>query len=469
MTTRTFESTESTPTEQGIDPAGIARFLDAVEADPGIEPHGLIVQRHGRRVAEGYWRPHDAGRRRLLYSLSKTFTGTALGLQLGEGRLTLDDLVSDHLPEAFEGADAGLRGLRIRHIASMASGHNRETLQEAYARDPEDAVRGFLRIPPDAAPGTLFAYNQPPVIALATILQKLAGQRLVDYLRPRLFEPLGIGDVRWRQLRPGLDFGFTGLYASLDAVARLGQLYLDDGVWHGRRLLPEGWVRQASAVQVTNTQNPDPDWRQGYGFQLWRSRHGYRGDGAFGQYMVVLPRVDALIAMVSCTANMQRVLDLMWTHLLPAMTDDAGVATDADGALRERLLSLRLPTARARLGGHPPRPMNGLFTAAPQDANSHRTITSIALDGNVMTVREDDRAVRVPLSLDWTQDEGQSIAASATRLNDDRIAVDLVMLDTPHRLEVTLRPATRTFETHWPVLPIFGAGIDKRIASMRAP
>lgn len=113
--------------------------------------------------------------------------------------------------------------------------------------------------------------------------------------------------------------------------------------------------------------------------------------------------------------------------------------------------------------------MNGLFTAAPQDANSHRTITSIALDGNVMTVREDDRAVRVPLSLDWTQDEGQSIAASATRLNDDRIAVDLVMLDTPHRLEVTLRPATRTFETHWPVLPIFGAGIDKRIASMRAP
>ena len=127
------------------------------------------------------------------------------------------------------------------------------------------------------------------MIALATILQRLAGQRLVDYLRSRLFDPLGIGEVRSQQMRPGFDFGFTGIYTNLDAVARLGQLYLDDGVWNGHRLLPEGWVSQASRVQVANPANTEPDWQQGYGFQLWRSRHGYRGDGAFGQYMVVLP------------------------------------------------------------------------------------------------------------------------------------------------------------------------------------
>lgn len=461
----------STPSEQGIDPAGIAGFLDAIEADPAIEPHGLIVHRHGRRVAEGYWRPHDAGRRRLLYSLSKTFTGTALGLQLGEGRLTLDDLVSDLLPEAFAGADAGLRGLRIRHIASMASGHDRETLQEAYARDREDPVRGFLRIPPAAAPGTLFAYNQPPVIALATILQKFAGERLVDYLRPRLFEPLGMGDVRWRQLRPGLDLGFTGVYATLDAVARLGQLYLDDGVCAGRRILPEGWVRQASSVQVENrqSQNPDPDWRAGYGFQLWRSRHGYRGDGASGQFMVVLPEVEAVIAMVSCTANMQRVLDLMWTHLLPSMTDAVGTAGEADRALRERLAALCQPTANERLGGGAPNPVRGRLSPAPHGANSHRTIASIALDGDVMSLHEDGQTLRVPLSVAWSRTGEDAIAASATQLADGRIVVDLAMLETPHRLEITLRPATQTFETHWPVLPIFGAGIDAHVSSMRAP
>ena len=115
--------------------------------------------------------------------------------------------------------------------------------------------------------------------------------------------------------------GFSGVHTNLDAVARLGQLYLDDGVWDGRRLLPDGWVADASAVQIANPQREEPDWRQGYGFQLWMSRHGYRGDGAFGQYMVVLPEHDAVVAMFSCVEDMQAVLDLMWEHLLPAMGD----------------------------------------------------------------------------------------------------------------------------------------------------
>ena len=153
----------SSPSEQGVDPRGVAAFLDAVEADPRIEPHGLIIQRHGRRIVEGYWAPHTGDRGRLVYSLSKTFTGTALGLQLGEGRLSLDDLVSDHLPELFDGVDPATRRMKIRHIASMATGHDRETFLEALAIDPADPVRGFFTIPPDAEPGTLFAYNQPPV------------------------------------------------------------------------------------------------------------------------------------------------------------------------------------------------------------------------------------------------------------------------------------------------------------------
>ena len=147
---------------------------------------------------------------------------------------------------------------------------DRETFLEAAAIDSADPLRGFFKIPPDAEPGTLFAYNQPPVIALATILQGLAGERLTEYLRPRVLDPLGIGDLRWAQLRPGIDMGFSGVHTNLDAVARLGQLYLDDGVWEGRRLLPAGWVAEASAVQIANPQREEPDWRQGYGFQLWR-------------------------------------------------------------------------------------------------------------------------------------------------------------------------------------------------------
>ncbi|MEZ5250852.1 MAG: serine hydrolase domain-containing protein [Ilumatobacteraceae bacterium] len=341
----------STPSAQGVDPAGVAAFVDALDADPRLEPHGLIVQRHGHRIVEGWWAPHRAGTARLVYSLSKTFTGSALGVLWGDGRIGLDDLVSDHLPELFDdpAIDARTRRLTVRHVASMASGHDREMLPEAIAADPDDPVRGFLRIAPDAEPGTLFMYNQPPVLLLATILQRIAGERLVDLLARRVLGPIGVDGLRWAQLRPGIDLGYSGVYTDLDTIARLGQLYLDDGVWQGRQVLPSGWVAEASRVQTPNPERPEPDWQQGYGLRL-ALRHGYRGDGAYGQYMVVLPEHDAVVSLFSCVEDMQIVLDLMWQHLVPAMSSGTTTTTTTgsagDRALAARLASLSMPTAR---------------------------------------------------------------------------------------------------------------------------
>jgi len=458
----------STPSEQGIDPQAIAAFVAALEADRRLEPHGLIIQRHGHRVAEGYWSPHTPDRSRLVYSLSKTFTGTALGLMVGEGRLGLDDLVSDHLPELFVGADERTKRMRIRHIASMASGHNREMMGEALLLGRNDPLRGFFAIPPDEEPGTLFAYNQPPVLALATILQTLAGERMVDYLRPRVFEPLGIGDVRWTQHRPGIDLGFSGVHTNLDAIARLGQLHLDRGRWDGHQVLPEGWVDMASSVQIPNPQREEPDWQQGYGFQLWMSRHGYRGDGAFGQYMVVLPEHDAVIAMFSCNEDMQRVLDLMWEHLLPAMAAHGTPAGDADRTLAARLGALSMPTASQRLGGGPVRTGAMQLHPVAFGASSHRTITAIDVTAEHIVLHEGEGiTTKLPLSVGWTTTA--AIASSATTLPDGRTAVDLVVLDTPHRLELVLDPNAGTFSATWPVMPLFIAGVEKHLASMRAP
>ena len=454
----------TSPSEQGVDPARIAAFVDALEAEPAIEPHGLIVHRHGRRIAEGYWAPRAPDQRRLVYSLSKTFTGTALGLMVGEGRLSLDDLVSDHLPELFDDAtDERARRMRIRHIASMATGHDRETYLEALAIDRDDPVRGFLAIPPDAEPGTLFAYNQPPVLALATILQRLAGERLVDYLRPRVLEPLGITELSWSQHRPGVDLGFSGAHTNVDAAARLGQLYLDDGVWEGRRLLPEGWVAAASSPQIANPQREEPDWQQGYGFQLWMSRHGYRGDGAFGQFMVVLPEHDAVIALFSCAENMQAILDLMWAHLLPAMGRDASATSDEDRALADRLAALSLPTVAQRRGGAAPALESMTFTPGTVGARSQPTITAIDVVDGRMVIHEGDHTVEVPLSVDWTV--GDAFASSAARLADGRVGVDVAVLATPHRLEIALDPATGTFVTRWPDVPLVGG----RLSAMVAP
>src|SRR5262249_50324426 len=159
----------------------------------------------------------------------------------------------------------------------------------------------------------------------------------------------------------------------------------------------------------------------------------------------------------------QTVLDLMWTHLLPAMADDVRPSAHADQSLADRLASLSLPTAQARLGGRIVSPTHESFTPVPHGANSHRTITSITVNGIRMRIHEGGQSLQLPLSTAWTRNEQDTIAASAAQLGDGRIAVDLAPLDTPHRLEITLRPATHTFETRWPLLPIFGAGIGKRL------
>jgi CubicO group peptidase (beta-lactamase class C family) len=474
--TPAVEIATSEAAEQGIDPIGLDAFVEALDVDPRVEPHGLIVQRHGRRVVETYWAPHRAGQLRLVYSLSKTFTGTALALALGEGRLSLDDLATDHLPDLMAGADERTRRMRVRHLASMSSGHDREMLLDAFVQDPTDAVRGFFQLPPPHEPGTIFAYNQPPVLALATLLQRLTGQRLVDYLRPRLVEPLGMGDLRWSQYQPGVDLGFSGVYTDLDAVARLGQLHLDDGMWNGERLLPEGWVAQAGAPQIANPDEPNPDWRQGYGFQLWMSQHGYRGDGAYGQYMLVLPEHDTVVALFSCTEDMQVVLDHAWTHLLPALGSDPQPRTTAgSGEGAARLAHRRVPTAADRVadraGAGPGGSItDGRYAPGAAHGRTHRTLTAVDVTADHLVLHEGESApLRVPLAADWTDVPGAPIGASATVDPRGRLVVDLVLLATPHRLELVLDPSTRTFDAAWPSVPLFGVGLEPALGGMRPP
>ena len=334
----------STPADQQVDPAAILGFLDAVDERPDIEMHSLMVVRHGQVVAEGWWVPYSAERPQLLYSLSKSFTSTAAAFAQAEGLLDLDDAIVSHFAEfAADITDPRSRSVKVRHVASMAAGHTREMLTEAITRDPEEPVRGFLLIPPDREPGTVFAYSQPCTYALASIIQRNAGMPLTRYLRPRLFDPLGIGHVGWHTFPPGREQGFSGLHARTEDIAKLGLLYLQGGQWEGAQLIGEKWVAEAASQQVANPAEPNPDWRQGYGFQFWMSRHGYRGDGAFGQFCVILPEQDTVIATTACTLDMQALLDAMWDRLLPGLGAVSPGAAAAQDQLGARLARLELP------------------------------------------------------------------------------------------------------------------------------
>lgn len=342
----------STPERQGVSASAVLAFVEA--ADTEIDAmHSFMLVRHGHVVAEGWWTPYDARTPHVLYSLSKSFTSTAVGLAIAEEKLGLDDEVLKSFPEfAPAEASANLKAMRVRDLLRMSTGHQAEA--SLWRRDryspagDEPWAKTFLAQPVPFKPGTHFLYNSPGTFMLSAMVQKATGASVLDYLRPRLFDPLGFENPTWVASPEGITVGAWGLLARTEEIARFGQLYLQRGVWKGRPLVPAAWVEEATARQTSNGSSPMSDWDQGYGYQFWRSRHdSYRGDGAFGQYCLVLPALDAVVVITSGVRDMQSVMNLVWAKLLPAMKAEA-VPEDAAGRRQlERKLSgltLRVPS-----------------------------------------------------------------------------------------------------------------------------
>ena len=435
-----------------------------------------MLIRHGHVVAEGWWSPYTAQRPHRLYSLSKSFTSTAAAFAAAEGLLDLDDTVVSHFPE-FEAdiTDAGSRAMRIRHIASMASGHEEETVGRALALDPNEPVRGFLLIPPDQPPGTVFAYNQPCTYTLGSIVQRNAGLSLTRYLAPRLFEPLGISGVGWQTLA-GREQGYSGLHARTEDIARLGQLYLQRGRWGASQLIAESWVAQATSRQIDNPNQTNPDWRQGYGFQFWMARHGYRGDGAFGQFCVVLPEYDAVIATTAATLEMQAVLNAMWRHLLPAF-DRPPADAECQSRLELQLGELQLPACRAAAEPADWEPWQAQpfsVVAGVGDPQLQPTVTSVGVErgrggGLQISLQEGDNRVSFGVGADgWrvsTPVDAHGCAipvAAAGGWADPRtLHAEVIFLETPHRLEITCTTSDRRASVSWRLPPLGGADLHE--------
>jgi CubicO group peptidase (beta-lactamase class C family) len=476
----------STAADQQVDPAAILSFIDAVDDHPDIEMHSLMLVRRGQVVAEGWWAPYSAERPQLLYSLSKIFTSTAAAFARAEGLLGLDDTVISHFPE-FDAdiTDPGSRSVRVRDIASMASGHTRDTLDEAVALDPAELVRGFLLIPPDRQPGTVFAYNQPCTYTLASIIQRNAGMPLTQYLRPRLFDPLGIGHVGWQTWpdedpehgdpehgdpeHGGRELGFSGLHARTEDIAKLGQLYLQHGQWNGVQLIPGEWVEQATSARIGTPDSPNPDWQRGYGFQFWMARHGYRGDGAFGQYCVILPEHEVVIVTTAYTHDMQALLDAMWTHLLPGLSlpriSSAGPGTgSAQDQLDTRLRELSLPACQARLvpadwDRQASRPFP--VSDSPDGTRALHALSSIEVapeaGGWQISLIEPANRLTFPVGAgSWTTSvpvdtygDTVPVAASGGWLNEHTLRAEIIFLETPHRMDIECSRPDRTSTAVW--------------------
>lgn len=312
----------SSPEQQGISSVDLLAFIEAADKDIDTMNSFMLV-RHGRVVAEAWWAPYDRDTPHLLYSLSKSFTATAVGLAVAEGKLSLDDQVIKFFPEeAPADPSPNLRAMRVRDLLRMNTGNQTEApiRVDDPARQTDTWAKTFLAHPVPFKPGTHFLYNSPATYMLSAIVQKVTGMTVLDYLRPRLFDPLGIKDPIWVASPQGITVGAYGLSVRTEDIARFGELYLRKGTWNGKQLLAADWVAQATSIQTSNGSAPTSDWDQGYGYQFWRSRHNsFRGDGAFGQFCLVIPELDAVVAITSGVRSMQQVMNLVWDKLLPAM------------------------------------------------------------------------------------------------------------------------------------------------------
>ena len=350
-----------------------------------------MVTRHGRVAAQAWWAPYRPGAPHRLYSLSKSFTSTAVGFAVAEGKLRVSDRVVDFFPGQLPPqVSDNLAAMRVENLLTMSSGHAKDPTPQVTRE--QDWIHTFLSLPVELPPGSRYVYNSAATYMLSAIVQTVVGEKLVDFLRPRFFDPLGLPPMHWATCPRGINTGGWGLSATTWTLSRFGQFYLQKGRWNGRQLLPRSWVEQATRSHIQQPAGPgqtlaqlekSSDWHQGYGYQFLRCRHrAYRADGAFGQWCIVLPELDAVIAITSLTPNTQGLLDLVWDHLLPGLQNAAHEDAASDDRLGADLAALTLPVPRGT-GTTPGRALPTEYVVEPNSLG----VQSVSLRFNAQSCR----------------------------------------------------------------------------------
>lgn len=315
-----FEQT--TPEAQGIPSGALDRLLTKLQELDSV--HSIMLLRHGKLCLQAWSKPFTPEDYHSLFSLSKSFVSTAIAFAEAEKLLALDDTLLSFFPEyEADVTDDRMRKVILRDLLRMASGHASCATPAMFNEPDGDWARGFIASKLDCEPGTLFAYNSAATYMLAAVIHKVAKANVREYLLPRLFIPLDIEPGPWECSPQSINEGGWGFNLKTEDLAKFAQLLLQKGVWNGKQLLPWGYFEAATAKQIDNSMNTNPDWRLGYGYQFWQCQHGYRGDGASGQYVIVMPEEDIAIAITSGVPDMQRILTYIWDEVVPALSDAA--------------------------------------------------------------------------------------------------------------------------------------------------
>lgn len=311
--------------------SAIDKYITAANGK-GLDIHSVMVLKDGNVIGEKWVSRGNPNVPHIMNSASKTLTSTAAGFAVAEGKLKLDDKVISFFPDKLpKKVSDNLKNMTVRNLLTMTGGQEKANTK-AQRQTEQDWVEAFLAEPVPHKPGTFYAYNGLGTYIISAIVQKAVGENIFDYLTPRLFNPLGITGIWWDESPAGINCGGWGAYLKTEDMAKIGQFYLQKGMWNGKQLLPASWIEEASSAQVASRpggmtdetyKQRDPennDWLQGYGYQIWRGRHNtYRADGANGQYIIVIPDKNAVVAVTADLDNMAEELNLIWDIIYPEL------------------------------------------------------------------------------------------------------------------------------------------------------
>ncbi len=325
----------SIPESEGVSTSGIIDFLNAADTAGRVELHSFMFLRHGKVIAEGWWKPYGPDYKHLLYSASKTFTATAIGLAVSENRLKLSDKVVSFFPYSLADTLSDyIKELTVQNLLTMSVGQEPEPRSMG---NNGDWINTFLSTKPKHKPGTVFMYNNMATFMLSAIIQQVTGQTLFEYLQPRIFRPLGIRGIDWDLNPQGINLGMIGLRLRTEDLAKFGQLLLQQGVWNNKQLIPKEWVKEATSFKIESLGGSDKlskdknDWTQGYCYQMWRGRNNtVRLDGMGGQFVVLIPDKDAVVIMTANARNTQDELNLIHNYLIPAIKSNTSLPKNED-------------------------------------------------------------------------------------------------------------------------------------------
>lgn len=312
-----------TPESVGVKSESIIKLMNAFK-EKGIENHSFMLLRHGKVFAEAWAYPFAPKIPHALYSFSKSFSATAIGFAIDEkitvpatGKpLALDTRLRDIFPEKFVAKKMPHKWdteITIGRMLKMQSGKKINLLAD---KAKIDWIENYVNSPFSARPGTFWNYCNENSFMLCAVIHRLTGETVREYLKPRLFKPLGITEnPMWETDRNGIEAGGWGLYLPTEDLAKFMQCYLDGGKFGGKQVIPEWWVKAATSIQVDNSIEIQPDNKAGYGYHFWMTGFapGYRADGMFSQHGIVLPEYDAVIITTSGCPVEQKNLDAIWS------------------------------------------------------------------------------------------------------------------------------------------------------------